>query len=344
LGSTEWGEEHAAELRGHTAIYINSDANGRGYLGMAGSHSLEKFINGVARDIEDPEKKIPVWKRDQLARIAQAAPGDREEVRNRPDLRIGALGSGSDYTVFLDHLGIATLNLGFGGEDGGGIYHSIYDDFYWYTSFSDGDFIYGRALAQTAGTAVLRFADADLLPYDFMNLADTVRKYVDDVQKLWKTKSDEIRERNKEIEEGVFGAMADPRKTLVPPPAEAAPPFLNFAPLENGLVALTRSAERYDKAAQKASLDKAALQAVNQKLIQIERGLTLPDGLPRRPWFQNQIYAPGLYTGYGVKTLPGVREAIEQKRWQEADEQIGRVGRMLEREAALIEEAASLLE
>ena len=344
LGSTEWAEEHDEELRRHAAMYVNSDSNSRGFLGMSGSHSLEKFINGVARDVEDPEKKIPVWKRDQLVRIARAAPADREEIRKRPDLRIGALGSGSDYTVFVDHLGIATLNLGFGGEDGGGIYHSIYDDFYWYTHFSDGDFIYGRALAQTAGTAMLRFADADLLPYDFTNFADTVGKYVDEVQKLWKTKSDEIRERNKEIEEGVFSATADPRKTLVPPPHEAPPPFLNFAPLENGLAALTHSAERYDKAVQKAALDSAKLQPVNQKLIQIERGLTLPDGLPGRPWFQHQIYAPGFYTGYGVKTLPGVREAIEQKKWKEADEQIVRVGKVLEKEAALIDDAAAALE
>jgi N-acetylated-alpha-linked acidic dipeptidase len=344
LGSTEWAEEHDQELRRHAAIYINSDSNGRGYLGMAGSHSLEKFMNGVARDIEDPEKKIPVWKREQLSDIAHAVPAERDEVRKRADLRIGALGSGSDYTVFLDHLGVASLNLGFGGEDGGGIYHSVYDDFYWYTHFSDGDFIYGRALAQTAGTAILRFADADLLPYDFVNFADTVRRYVDEVQKLWKSKSDEIRERNKEIAEGLFGATTDPHKTLVPPRTEAEPPYLNFAPLENGVAALTHSAERYDKAVQKAALDKAALQPVNEKLIQIERGLTLPDGLPGRPWFQNQIYAPGLYTGYGVKTLPAVREAIDQKQWKEADAQIVRVGKVLEREAALIDEAAAQLE
>ncbi len=344
LGSTEWAEEHADELRRHAAIYVNSDANGRGFLGMAGSHSLEKFINGVARDIEDPEKKIPVWKRDRLARIARSTPADREDARKRADLRIGALGSGSDYTVFLDHLGIASLNLGFGGEDGGGIYHSIYDDFYWYTHFSDGDFIYGRALAQTAGTAVLRFAGADLLPYDFMDFADTVHKYVDDVQKLWKTESEEIRERNKEIDEGVFSAVADPHKTSVPPAKEQEPPHLNFAPLENGLAALTRSAERYDSAVHKTALDKASLQPVNEKLVQIERALTLPDGLPGRPWFEHQIYAPGLYTGYGVKTLPGVREAIEQKRWKEADEQIVRVGKVLETEAALIDAAAAQLE
>jgi N-acetylated-alpha-linked acidic dipeptidase len=298
----------------------------------------------VARDIEDPEKKMPVWKRDELVRISRAPAAERDEVRKRPELRIGALGSGSDFTVFIDHLGVASLNIGFGGEDGGGIYHSVYDDFYWYTHFSDGDFIYGRALAQAAGTAMMRFADADLLPYDFTNLAETVHRYVDEVQKLWKTESDEIRERNKEIEEGAFSAAADPRKPSVPPPAETQPPFLNFAPLENGLAALTRAADRYDKALQKVKLDKPGLQPVNEKLLRVERGLTLPDGLPGRPWFEHQIYAPGLYTGYGVKTLPGVREAIEQKHWKEADEQIVRVGKVLETEGALIDAAAAGLE
>ncbi len=344
LGSTEWAEEHDAELRRHVALYINSDSNGRGFLGMAGSHSLEKFINGVARDVEDPEKKMSLWKRDELARIARAAAAERGEARRRADLRIGALGSGSDYTVFLDHLGIASMNLGFGGEDGGGIYHSIYDDFYWYTHFSDGDFVYGRALAQTAGTAMMRFAGAGLLPYDFVNFAETVKRYADEVQKLWKSESDDIRERNLEIQEGVFAATSDPQKPMLPPPAQEPPPFLNFAPIENGLAALTRSAERYDKAAGKAPLDKPGLAAVNQKLIQAERALTLPDGLPGRPWFEHQIYAPGLYTGYGVKTLPGVREAIEQKNWKEADQQIARLGKVLEKEAALIDEAAAGLE
>src|SRR5439155_2736479 len=177
-----------------------------------GSHSLEKFINGVARDIQDPEKKIPVWKRLQLQRIGQASsPEDRAEARGRADLRIGALGSGSDYTVFLDHLGIASLDLGFGGETGGGIYHSIYDDFYWYTHFDDTDFVYGQALAQTAGTAMMRLADAELLPFDFSNLTDTLRRYVGELQTLLKNKQEEVRERNKQIDEGVFSAIADPK-------------------------------------------------------------------------------------------------------------------------------------
>src|SRR5713226_6220731 len=200
LSSTEWAEAHADDLRQHAAVYINSDGYGRGFLGMSGSHSLEKFINGVAKDVEDPEKDYPVWKRLRLARIAGAPADERDQVRNRADLRIDALGSGSDYTVFIDHLGIATLDLGYGGEDGGGIYHSIYDDFYWYTHFADTDFRYGRALAETIGITVMRLADADLLPFDFDGFTDTIHKYVDQLEKLWKSESDEIKERNKQIE------------------------------------------------------------------------------------------------------------------------------------------------
>jgi N-acetylated-alpha-linked acidic dipeptidase len=254
------------------------------------------------------------------------------------------LGSGSDYTAFLDHLGIASLNLGFGDEDGGGIYHSIYDDFYWYTHFSDTEFQYGRALAQTAGTAVMRMADADVLPYDFTGLADTLRTYSGELQKLLKEKQEEIRERNRQIAEGVFPATVDPKERSVPPVTEPVPPYLSFAPLENGIEALTRSAERYEKAMATAALDRASMRVVNQRLIESERRLTDPAGLPRRSWFKHQIYAPGVYTGYGVKTIPAVREAIEQKRWAEAESEIARVGRLLTAEAALIDSTAAELE
>jgi N-acetylated-alpha-linked acidic dipeptidase len=351
LGSTEWVETHLAELQQHAVAYINSDSNGRGYFDAAGSHSLEHFINEVARAINDPEKNISVWKRAQLFRLANAPSAeDRQELRQRPDLRIGALGDGSDYTAFLHHAGIAALDIGFGGEDEGGAYHSIYDDFYWYTHFSDTDFAYGRALAQTAGTAVMRLADADLLPFEFRNLADTLRRYVQELQKILKDKQEEIRERNRQIEEGVFTATADPKKTVVPPPAEVVPPFMNFAPLENALETLDHSAQRYSLALEKAEaqggagLAGALLQTVNEKLLRTERSFTSPDGLPERPWFRHQIYAPGAYTGYGAKPLAAVREAMDKKDWKQADAQIPRIGRILEAEAAAIDAAAAELE
>ena len=350
LGSTEWVEAHADELKQKAVLYINSDSNGRGYLGVSGSHTHEKFISGVARDIEDPETKLSVWKRSQLRGIAHArSPEERQELRSRSDFRIGALGSGSDYTAFIDHLGVASLDLGYGGEDGGGIYHSIYDDYYWYTHFSDTDFKYGPTLAQTAGTAVLRIADAELLPYDFVNFAETVRRYQDELKKLLVGMRDQIRERNRQLEEGVFAATTDPKQPLVAPKAEQIPPHLNFAPLDNAMDVLSRAAGLYSKAEKKFAQKSAAVpasevEAVNQKLIRSDRLLTSSEGLPGRPWFKNLIYAPGFYTGYGVKTIPGVREAIEQKRWKEAEQEIVRVAAALSAHAALIESAASDLE
>jgi len=342
LGSTEWAETHAEDLEKHAVVYINSDTNGRGFLGIEGSHTLENFMNGLMKDIQDPETKMTVWKRSQLARIA-GTPSDRKaEIRTRPDLRIGALGSGSDYTAFIDHLGIASLDLGYGGEGGGGgVYHSIYDDFYWYTHFADTDFVYGQLLSETVGTAVIRLADAGVLPFQFGDFADTIRTYIDELKKLDAEQRAEIEERNLEIDEGAFTAAADPRKQFVPPPKDPVPPHLNFAPLENGIDALMRSAQRFDAARQKATSPN--VQAVNAKLIESERRLTDSAGLPGRPWFRHMIYAPGFYTGYGVKTIPGVREAIEQKRWQEADEQIQRAGAILTKEADLLEEASAAL-
>jgi N-acetylated-alpha-linked acidic dipeptidase len=350
LGSTEWAEQHAGELQKHAAVYINSDSNGRGYLDWGGSHTLEKFINGVARDVTDPEKNLSVWERLRLREISEASTAEqRKDLRGRSDLKIAALGSGSDYTPFLQHLGIASLNLGYGGEDGGGIYHSIYDDFYWYTHFSDTDFVYGRTLAQTAGTAVMRLADADLLPFDFTALSETVRGYADELEKLAANEREEIIERNREIEEGLFSATADPRQRLVPPPPEPVPPHLNFAPLEDAVDALSRSARDYAKALKKAAKDRggadpASLGTVNQMLIESEQKLLSAQGLPHRPWYRHELYAPGSYTGYGVKTIPAVREAIEQKQWQQADEQIAVVAKTLNQEAAWIDQAARELE
>jgi N-acetylated-alpha-linked acidic dipeptidase len=350
LGSTEFAEQHYDELRAHAVAYINSDSNGRGYFEVEGSHTLEKFTNDVARDITDPETKLSVWKRSQLHEIATAKSAEqREEIRKRADLRIPALGSGSDYTAFLQHDGVASLNIGFGGEDGGGIYHSIYDDFYWYTHFSDTDFVYGRALAQTGGTAVMRLADAELLPFEFGNFADTVQTYLKELKTLSQKFSDDIRERNREIEEGVFHATNDPKHPLVAPPVEIVPPHLNFAPLENAVDVLNRSAAEYRKAFDQANtnggaaLASASLAEVNKMLISSERKLTNAEGLPNRPWFKHQLYAPGYYTGYAVKTMPAIREAIDQKQWKQADEAIVVVARVLQEEAALIASAAQKL-
>ncbi len=355
LGSTEWAETHAAELQQKAAVYINSDTNGRGFLEAEGSHTLEKFINSVARDIQDPEAKMSVAQRLQYRRQTGGGRGGDSEsageatVGARAEFPIGALGSGSDYSVFIDHLGIASLNLGFGGEDRGGIYHSIYDDFYWYTHFSDTDFVYARALAQTAGTAEMRLADADLLPFDFDNFTNTMRRYISEVRALAATERAQIIDRNRLIDEGAYKAASDPRDPVLPPQKETVPPFLNFAPLENALAALDRTAKAYDEALAHASengasaLARAQLREANSRLIAVERSLTSKEGLPNRGWYKNEIYAPGFYTGYGVKTLPAVRESIEQKEWKEADQAIAHVGNVLENAGEAVQSAAAEL-
>jgi len=309
LGSTEWVEQHAEELKQKAVAYINSDSTGKGSFGVSGSHTLERFINDVARSVNDPKGKGSLWDVMRTRRGRQI----RNEEENRADLRISALGSGSDYTAFLDHLGIASLNVGFGGDGGGGIYHSIYDSFAWYTRFSDTTFEYGRTLVQAAGTATMRLADAQILPFEFTNFADTVGNYVDEINKLPKQNVD-------------------------------------LAPLQKSVVKLRQSADGYDRAIRAVfttgSIDslKAETKELNKLLYQSERTLLSEAGLPRREWFKHQIYAPGFYTGYGVKTLPGVREALEQKNWTEASEQVGIISKAIDALSAQIEAATRKLQ
>ena len=339
LGSTEWVEHHEAELRDKAAVYINTDGNGRGFLGVGGSHALEPLVNAVAKEVEDPETKSSVWKRMQARAIAMGPQPARNEARSRPDLRIGALGSGSDYSAFLQHAGIPSLNVSFSGLDNSeGIYHSIYDDYYHFTKFLDTDFAYGRALAQTVGSLVIRLADEDVLPFQFTSLADTVQTYVGELQGQLTQQQSETRELNKQIEEGVFTSIADPRRAFRAPVVDTVPPSINFAPLENAASALTQAAERYKKTldASRSRLTPDAIRSLNKSVIQSERQLTHEAGLPRRSWYRHLLYAPGFYTGYSVKTMPGVREAMEQKDFAEAEREIVRIAEALNRETELI--------
>ncbi len=354
LGSTEWAEAHEAELAEHAVAYLNSDTNGRGYLGVEGSHTLEKFITGVANDVNDPESNVSVAKRARMNIVRNGSVDDRRAARERDDLRIDALGSGSDFTPFLQHLGIASLNLGYGGEDDGGIYHSIYDDFYWYTHFSDTSFVYGRALAQTAGTAVMRLASADVLPFAFGNLAETARGYAKELVALRDKRAEEITERNSAIDEGAYSTTSDPRSPTTAPSHLSPAPHLNFAPLLDALDSLEHASKRYESAYATwsatgpmlagTSRDAAtSLRALNMQLLASERLLTSPDGLPRRGWYRHLLYAPGYYTGYGVKTMPGAREAIEQGSWSEADAEIRRIAGAIALEAGHVSRAAVML-
>ncbi|MBA3693577.1 MAG: M28 family peptidase [Acidobacteria bacterium] len=341
LGSTEWAETHADELKNKAAVYINSDSNGRGFLGVGGSHTLEKFVNEVSKDVIDPQTKISVGERWRAAQLVNGSPNSKKEARERTDLRIGALGSGSDYTPFLQHLGIASLNLGYGGEDGGGSYHSVYDSFDHYTRFGDPNFDYGIALAQTAGRLTLRLANADVLPFEFTNFADTVGVYVKEITTLADTMREETKQMNQMISDGTLKAAQDPKEIYVMPKPKADVPFLNFAPLQNALAKLQESAKNYQKASKNKPM--SAQKSLDEILMKTERALANQKGLPRRDWFKHQIYAPGFYTGYGVKTLPAVREAIEQRDWKEAGEQISIVAKTIENFATEIDKATALI-
>ena len=342
LGSTEWVETHAEELKNKLAVYINTDSNGRGFLGIGGSHTLEKFINEVARDVPDPQVKMSVWERSRAARLVNGSANTRKETMSRADLRISALGSGSDYTPFLQHLGVASLNMGFGGEDGGGSYHSIYDSFDHYTRFGDFDFAYGVALAKVCGRSVLRLANADTLPFEFTNFADTVNQYSNEIMKMTDSMREETEAMNQMIENGMLKIVQNPKETFVIPKPKADVPFLNFAPLQNAVSKLQESANNFQTASKGKNLSLEQQKKLDEILMKTERFLTSNQGLPRRPWFKHQIYAPGFYTGYGVKTLPGIREAIEQRNWTEATEQINITAKTIENFAAEIDRAAKL--
>ena len=317
LGSTEWVETHEAELKQKVVAYLNSDSTSKGRLNIGGSHSLERFVNEVARDVQQPGTLNSVWAAIKERRVEQARTDeDRKELNERTDLRIGALGSGSDYTPFLQHLGIASMNTGFGGDGGGGIYHSVYDSFAWYIKFGDPTFEHGRALSQVNGTILMRLANADVLPFEFGNLAETIGRYVEEIDKL---------------------TMKGKRQRDI-----------DLSPVRMAVKSLADAARRYEDAMGRAGTNgfKQVRQPkeLNQLLSQSERKLTTENGLPRRPWFRHQIYAPGFYTGYGVKTIPAVREAIEQKQWDELDAGIKSASGAIQALTTQVDAATRMLE
>lgn len=298
LGSTEWVEKHQDELRQKAAVYMNSDNTGKGWLNVGGSHTLEAFVTQVADSVPQPGTS------DTLLQFAlhhpPPEPTDQPPPPAKSSFTIQALGAGSDWQGFLDYLGIASLDAGFGGYTRSGIYHSIYDDIYWYTHFSDATQVDGRALSQYSTTALLRLADGSILPFEFGHFVTTVNTYLDEIQKE----------------------------------ADKSGHKMEFPNLRKSLDSLKQSSEKYeallDAADMKPALDEAELHQLNSTLIKTERTLTQPEGLPNRPWYKHQVYAPGYYTGYAVKTLPGIREAVDQKNWS-----------LAQHEAAILEQCLS---
>ena len=353
LGSTEWAEEHAAELQAKAALYVNSDENSRGFVEAEASYSTQKLIDQAAADVKDPETGVPSRQRALAAmQVAALADGANEDAKNRGklaasggDMPIGPMGSGSDYTPFVQHLGVASVNIEYGGEgEQTGVYHSQYDTYEHFSRFGDPGMRYGVALAQTAGRIVLRAADAEVVPLQFGDLADGVARNLDEVKKLADTMRERSATTDKLLDANAFALAADPTKASAPPPRDDAVPALDFAPLSDAVAKLKASAASYDTAlASTPDLPPATRAKLDAALIAVEHALTDPHGLPGRPWYQHLLYAPGMLTGYGAKTLPGVREAIEGRRWSEAQDFIARTAAALDAARARIDAATALL-
>ena len=321
IGSTEFAEEHATELKQKAVVYINSDGNGRGFLGAGGSHALQPLMDEISKKVIDPQTHVSVFERWKANKIVKASSTKtKKEALDKNDLELEALGSGSDYSPFLQHLGVPSLDLSFGGEDNGGEYHSIYDSYDDYRRFKDPTFEYGVALAETAGHAVLRMANADVLPFNYSDLYKTANNYATDLMNVVNDMRESTAIENQLLKQKEYQVAADPNKTFVAPQPKAEVPYLDFSSLQNALIVLKNSTDSLDIFLKKSN--EKIPENLNVELYKAEQQLLLPDGLPRRSWYKHSLYAPGFYTGYGVKTLPGIREAAEQRNWKEAQDEI----------------------
>ncbi|HEY3743402.1 MAG TPA: transferrin receptor-like dimerization domain-containing protein [Bryobacteraceae bacterium] len=344
LGSTEWAEFHAKELTEHAVAYINSDTNGRGFVQFNGSHTLERFANEVARDVTDPAKKVSALDRYRAAMIVNGSPEDKQSARAKRDIMLNALGSGSDFTPFLQHLGIATLDIAFAGEDASeGVYHSIYDSYDHYTKFDDPDFQYAMALSQLGGRITMRLAEAETIPVRYSGFVHAVAQYTDELEKLADKMRTDTEDRARSAADHSYELAAGPHDQYVEPAPRSPVPYLNFAPLQNAIARLRTSAQTFEALPSGASASLDIRKQLDHIIIQSDRAMLQQQGLPRRPWYRHEIYAPGFYTGYSPKTIPGVREAIEARRWDEATAQIEVVAKTLNAVADQIDRAVALL-
>ena len=341
IGSTEWAEHHAKELREKTVAYLNTDGTSRGFIGIGGSHVLERFFNQVMEDVKDPRSDISIKQRRRASDMVFARTDKlKAEAKDRADLRIYPMGSGSDYTPFLQHLGIASANMGFGGEAGGGSYHTLYDTYEHYTTWGDPGLVYGATLAKVTGRSALRLANAPRLPFEFMGLADNVAVYVGELKALADKMRKSTDKTTQMVNDGIYAAALDPTKTLGPPAIETPVPHFNFAPLENALGRLQTAAKGFDAVAKTSN---TTSEEINQLLYTSVRLLSRKEGLEGRTWYKHHLYAPGFYTGYGVKTIPGVRESIEQREFHAVEPQIDIAAEVLNRMSGRVELLTSKL-
>jgi N-acetylated-alpha-linked acidic dipeptidase len=337
MGSTEWVENHATELQAKVVAYINSDGNGRGFLSAQGSHAFAPLITEISKTVKDPETGVSVFEREKASRAANAPNAlAKREAYASTQFPLGAMGSGSDYSSFIQHIGVPSLNIGYGGEDEGGEYHSIYDSYDMYKRFKDPTFIYGVTLAQTTGRVVLRLADADALQFDFRNLHSTVKGYIGELMRSVDQMRETAKIENNLVKNKVYIYAADPSEKLKTKETVEEVPYIDFSAVLNALGKLEKAAVHTETVKQTPDLKKLA--EMNAKIFTAEQQLLTSAGLPRRPWYKHSLYAPGFYTGYGVKTVPGVREAIEQKNWAEVNEQMEEVAKAIDRLSVYLEQ------
>lgn len=295
LGSTEWAEDHAEMLRAQAVAYINMDAavSGKNF-GASASPSLAGLVRQVAREITDPASGKSVydaWLQRQREQNTQ--PDERAE----PQPRVGRLGSGSDYTPFLQYLGIAAADVNFSGDYG--VYHSIYDSFHWMEKFGDPTFQYHKAAAQVWGLVGLRLADADVLPFDYSEYSKQLQKYIQEIEALLDKQHDNV----------------------------------DLNPLRQAVTLFSAAALLVQAEAQRVTESAASPEnrrGLNDRLMLTERAFIDPEGLPRRSWYKHIIYAPGLYAGYAADVLPGLMQAIKDNDGETARSQVAHLSRMIE--------------
>jgi len=341
IGSTEWAEHHAKELKKNAVAYLNTDGNDKGFIYIGGSHVLERFFNQIIDEVKDPRSEITLKQRLQASmKVYAESEQAKKDAADRADVRLYPLGSGSDYTPFLQHLGIASANLGFGGESDGGSYHTLYDTYEHHTTWNDPGLVYGQTLPKVTGRATLRLANAQRLPFEFTGLADNISLYVSELEKLADTMREATAKNTELIDSGAYAAALDPNKSLGAPARHEPVPHFGFAPLKNALARLQTAAAAFDAASTSSTVTS---EEINNLLYTSERLLTRDEGLDGRPWYKHHIYAPGFYTGYGVKTIPGVREAIEQRKYEKVEPEIEIAADVLNKLAERVEQVTGAL-
>jgi len=339
VGSTEWVEDHAKLLQQNTVVYINSDEYGRGFLDAGGSHALEGMVDEVAKNVTDPQTGVNLFERLRAREVVIAAtPQMAKERMDKSNIHLEALGTGSDFSPFLQHLGLPVLNLGFSGEDNNGIYHSIYDSYDYFIRFIDPGFYYCATLSKVAGHVSLRMLNADILPFDFRILYKEIKTYTTELQTMISNLRELTSVNNEIIRKKYFLIAMDTANSLLPPVQKQEIPFIDFSPLQNAIISLGRAADHSFDVMNAKGTAKKQIDSLNRMLYRAEQELLLDQGLPLRPWYKHVLYAPGFYTGYSVKTLPGIRESIEQRNFLQAEIEIKRAAFVINKLAGYLQQ------